>query len=131
MAAERADREHGRKQKRNRQDGKNLFGKIEDVRQRDDAGPDATAEIGVELVGQIDHDDQDREAEQRDEEHSTPFTEQVAVEGTEPRERTRSHSGASRPSRTASPSLPPSRRRARCSPRAAQSRAAESRRSGK
>src|SRR6266704_5604066 len=115
MAAERADREHGRKQHRNRQDEKHLFWKIEDVRQRDDAGLDATAEIGVELVGQIDHDDQDREAEQRDEEHSTPFTEQVAVEGT------KSHSGASRPSRTASPSLPPSRRRARVSPRPAQS----------
>ena len=66
MAPERTDRENGRKQHRDRQDEKHLLGKVEDVRPRHDGGLDATAQIRVELVGQIDDDDEDREAEQRD-----------------------------------------------------------------
>src|SRR6267142_1293137 len=49
--------------------------------QRHGAGLDPARHVGVELVGQIDDDDENREAEQRDEEDAQPLAKQVAVEG--------------------------------------------------
>src|SRR3989442_10481712 len=80
MAAERAYRKDRCEKHRDRQYEKHLLGQIEHVRQRHRARLDPATHVLIELVGQIDHDRENREAEQRDEENAQPLAEEVQVE---------------------------------------------------